>query len=140
MKSFLAIGLISASFVGLAAVERQAGKDSYESLVKDMLDTIDEITKTLQTIKDRDSAVTAQPQLKKSAEHVLVLRKKAELWKQPNKEEKERLEKEYAPKMEVAVKKLRDASAQVKSVPGGAEAVAELAILADKKDKDKKKL
>ena len=72
---------------------------SYEGLVKDMLDTVDQITKVLVTIKDRECRRAARPELKKSAEKMLDLRKQAAEWKQPNKEEKDRLEKEYAPKL-----------------------------------------
>jgi type II secretory pathway component HofQ len=128
---------------GLGAIAAGSTQDpdrSFEGLVKDMIDTVEQITKTVLTIQDKDSATSAKPELKKAATKMLELRKLAEKVKQPNKVEKERLEKEYAPKMELAVKKLGEATAKVHSVPGAAEALAELAILADKKDKHKGKV
>jgi septal ring factor EnvC (AmiA/AmiB activator) len=124
---------------GFVAFDPQAGDGSYEGLVKDLLGTVESLTKTLQTIKDRDSAEAARPELKKAAHKMLDLRKKAEEWNQPNKEEKDRLAKEYAPKFEAAVKQFRDATIIAKGVPGGEDAVAELAILKDKNDKEKDK-
>jgi hypothetical protein len=139
MKPFVLfiVGLVGLG--GFAIVEAQSGEGSYEGLVKEMLSTVEQITKTLQTVKDRTSAETARPELRKAAEKMLELRKKAEEWKQPNKEEKDRLAKEYAPKLEGAVKQLREATVLVKGVPGGEEAIAELAILKDKVDKDEGK-
>ena len=105
-----------------------------------MLGTLEQITKIVMTISDRDSASAARPELKKAAEKMLVLRKKADQLKQPNQEEKNRLEKEYAPRFEGAVKNLRDATVHAKSIPGGEEALTELAILAESKEADKAKL
>jgi len=134
--------LFASAVLGLSsfvALDPQAGDGSFEGLVKETLSTVEDITKTLKTIKDRASAEAARPELKKAARLLLELRKKAEEWKQPNKEEKDRLAKEYAPKFEAAVKQLRAATIIVKAIPGGEEAIAELAILKDKNDKEKEK-
>ena len=72
-----------------------------------------------------------------AAQKLLDLRKKAEEWKQPNKEEKNRLAEEYGPKLAAAVKQFREAIVVVKGVPGGEEAVKELIILEDKNGKEK---
>jgi hypothetical protein len=69
---------------------------------------------------------------------MLDMRKQADELKQPTKEEKDRLAKEYAPKFEAAVKKLQMQSARVKGIPGGEAALEELAILKDKAKKDAK--
>ena len=51
--------LIAALLVGLGrpslalALQQQAADDPYETLVKEMLGTVEQITKTLQTIRDR---------------------------------------------------------------------------------------
>src|SRR5579862_3718931 len=139
MKTSLLIGASVLTMAGFAALDPQTGDGSYEGVVKELLGTVESLTKTLQTIKDRDSAEAARPELKKTAHKILDLRKKAEEWKQPNKEEKDRLAKEYAPKLEAAVKQFREATIIAKGVPGGEEAVAELAILKDKNDKEKDK-
>jgi type VI protein secretion system component VasK len=117
-----------------------AQQPHYEGLVKDMLATVDEITTILMGVTDEEKAKEAAPSLKKQAEKMVELRKKADAWKQPDKAEKDRLAKEYAPKFEEAVKKLRDQTLRVGSVTGGEAALKELAILHPKKDtKDKKK-
>lgn len=113
---------------------------AYEGLLKDMLGTVEEITTILVGITDENTAKDAAPMLKLKAEKMLDLRKKADELKQPDKATKDRLAKEYAPKFEAAVKKLRAESLRVEGIPGGDMAVRELAILKDKKDaKDKKK-
>jgi hypothetical protein len=122
-------------------VASPAGEPSpYEQIVKDMLNTVAQITEVLSGISDEDSAKAAAPKLKDQADKMLQLRKQAEQTKQPDKTEKDRLAKEYAPKFEMAVKKMRDQGVRVKGIPGGAEALRELAVLEEKKDaKDKKK-
>jgi hypothetical protein len=69
---------------------------------------------------------------------MLDLRKQADELKQPSKEEKDRLAKEYAPKFEAAVKKLQMQTARVMGIPGGETALDELAVLKDKGKKDSK--
>jgi cob(I)alamin adenosyltransferase len=118
---------------------QQTGDSPHESIIKDMLGTVEHLTKTLQTIKDRDSAEAARPELKKGAQKMLELRKKAEDWTQPSKDEKDRLAEKYAKKLEVAVKQLREQTLLAKTIPGGEEAVAELNVLKDKNEKDKDK-
>jgi hypothetical protein len=143
MKPSLLFATVVLGLSGFVVVDQQtgqqAGDGSYEGLIKDMLGTVDHITKTLQTIKDRDSADAARPELKKAAQTMLELRKKAEDWNQPNKDEKERLAEKYAKKLEAAVKQLRDQTIIAKNIPGGEEAVAELGVLKDKSDKEKDK-
>jgi septal ring factor EnvC (AmiA/AmiB activator) len=143
MKPSLLFGAVFLVLSGFVVLDPQAGDGTYEGLVKEILATVDQLTKTLKTVKDRDSAEAARPELRKAAKRMLDLRKKADEWKQPNKDQKDRLEKEYAPKLEAAVKELREVAAIVKSIPGGEEAVEELAVLKDKqekaKDKDKDK-
>jgi hypothetical protein len=122
-------------------MESPAGeKGSHEAIVKDMLETVEKITARLGTITDQNSADAARDDLKDLAMKMLKLRKRAEDLKQPNKAEKDRLTKVYAPKFEVAFKELREQTLRVKGIPGGDEAVRELAVLNEKKDaKDNKK-
>jgi hypothetical protein len=138
MKPLLYAGALvmaAGSFVVAAA---PAGEASQEALLKDMLGTLEKITKELSTIQNQGTADAARPELKKAATKMLDLRKQADEVKQPSKEEKDRLAKEYAPKFEAAVKKLQTESARVKGVPGGEAALEELAVLKDTKDKGKK--
>jgi hypothetical protein len=139
MRPSLAFATVALGLYGFAMLDQGSGQETYEGLVKEMLTTVEQLTTTLKTIKDRPSAEAARPELKKSAEKMLQLHKKAEEWKQPNKEQLDKLKKEYSPKLEVAVKQLNELAVAVKSIPGGEEAVTELDILKEKTDKSKAK-
>jgi hypothetical protein len=138
MKPHACLGALVLSLAGLVLAAAPSGEGSYETLVKDMLGTLEQITKVLSTIDNQASAEAARPELKKAAAKMLELRKQADELKQPDKEEKDRLAKEYAPKFETAVKKLQMQSARVKDIPGGEAALDELAVLKDKGKKDAK--
>jgi hypothetical protein len=133
MKPVPFIGVVLLVAVGF--VGAPAGDGSYENIVKDMLGTLEQITKVLGTIDNQGSADAARPELKKAATKMLDLRKQADEAKQPNKEEKDRLAKEYGPKMAEAVKKLQMQSARVQGIAGGPAALEELAVLKEVKDK-----
>jgi hypothetical protein len=132
----------------LSARPQDKGKAAspHEEVVKGMLDTLETVIKVIGTIQDEASANAARPELKKGAARLLELRKRAETMRQPTKEEKERLEKEYQGKFEDALKRLRTETIRARTVPGGAEAVQEIAVATPKdkgkgkeKDKDKAK-
>jgi hypothetical protein len=131
--------LLASACLGLDS--RAGERPPYEMIVKDMLATVEEINDILAGITEKEgSAEAATPKLKTAADKMLQLRKQADQAKQPDKTEKDRLAREYAPKFELAVKKLRDQTIRVKGIPGGDEALEKLAVLNDKKDpKDKKK-
>ena len=137
MRPQACVGALLLAVAGLVVAAAPSG-EGYESVVKDMLSTLEQITKVLSTIDNQASADAARPELKKAAAKMLELRKQADEIKQPEKEEKDRLAKEYAPKFETAVKKLQMQSARVKDIPGGEAALEELAVLKDKGKKDGK--
>ncbi|MCI0456522.1 MAG: hypothetical protein L0Z62_06020 [Gemmataceae bacterium] len=138
VSAVLALGLLRPD---LAAQPQKEGKTSspHEEVVKDMLGTIEGILKVLATIQDEPSANAARPELKKAALRLQELRKRAADLKQPTKEEKQRLEKAYQGKMDEALKKLRGETIRVRGIPGGAEAVQEIAVAVSKDGKDKGK-
>jgi hypothetical protein len=107
----------------------------HETVAKDMLDTLGQITTVLVNIKDEPSADAARPDLKKAAVRMQDLRKRAKEMKQPTKEEKDALERRYKDKFDDALKKLRTESLRVKGIPGGAEALKEIAVVTEKKKK-----
>jgi hypothetical protein len=130
MKPAVYAGLVLLTLSTLVAT---AGQGSYEGVTKEMLATLEQINKVLATIKDQDSATAAKPDLKQAATKIVELRKQADEMKQPSKEEKDRLQKEYMPKFEAVFKKLKEESTRVNGIPGGDAALAELAVLKDKK-------
>lgn len=105
-----------------------AGDDSpHISVVKAMLGAMDKITTQLKTVVDEDTAKAARPELKKAAEHWQALRQKAKDTPPPTKEEKARLSKEFASKIEDAQKKLFAEIGRVQLLPGGRDALQDLA-------------
>jgi uncharacterized protein YnzC (UPF0291/DUF896 family) len=108
----------------------------YEQTLKQALQGIDKIATTLETIKDEDSAAAARPDLKKAAESYLEAKTKAEKVQPPEKEEKARLEKLYRPRFEDAMKKMFTQVQRVETIPGGKDALKEIAAVLPK---DKKK-
>jgi hypothetical protein len=125
---------------GLAVLSvGQGGEPSYEAVVKEMLATLGQATKVLEGIIDEPSAVAARPELKKVGQRLAVLRKQAAALKQPEKKEKDRLEREYRNRFEDALKKWRLESIRVKAIPGGPEALKEIAVEPQKKKEKAKK-
>lgn len=120
-------------FIPSTPAGEKAGK--LEDVVKDMLGTLDKLTTTLAGVKDEASAKAAKPELKSTASRFVEIRKKAADLKPPTKEEKERLEKEYKGKLEMAQKKLLAEIGRVKTVPGGPDALLEIAPVMDKNSK-----
>ena len=135
------VGLLLCS-TGLA-LHSPSQQPPYEDIVKKMLKGVEEITDTLGTITDEGSAKTALPRLRTATEEFRKLRQLANDSKQPDKAEKDRLAKLYAPKFEVAFKHLREETLRLKNLdfPSVEEALQELASLNEKKEppKDNKK-
>jgi hypothetical protein len=128
------------AFVALCASlppARGGEKTQFEDIIKKMLETMGSLTTTLTTIRDEETAKTSQPDLRKAAEKWDVIKKKAKNLPPPSKEEKDRLTKEYRPKLEEAQKKLFAQVARVSAIPGGRQALLEISSVLDKKDKQK---
>jgi hypothetical protein len=110
----------------LAAPAGQETKASLEDVLKDMVATMERMTSSLAGIKDEETAKAARPELSKAADHFVSIRKKAETLKPPTKEEKDRLEKEFRPKLVDATKKLFGEIGRVGKVPGGKEVLRDI--------------
>lgn len=108
---------------------------AHETLVKEMLEAVDKITKELTAITNTQTAQDARPKLKEAAARLLDLRKKADDAKQPSKEEKDRIAKQYKERFDGALKKLRDETVRVRGIEGGEEALKEIAVINKKKPK-----
>ena len=130
------VALASLALVGSAlfATAQSAGK-MFEEVLKETLGTFDQITATLVAIKDEDSAKSAKPDLQKAAGRFLEIQKLAEAMKPPDKAERDRLVKEYKPKLEDAHKKLFAEISRVRRVPGGREALQAISVIVGPKEK-----
>src|SRR5262249_20542784 len=111
-----------------ASQDGDAPASRYEAVVKEVLTTLDQAIAALGTIKDEPSADAARPGLKKAGERLKELSKRAREMKQPDRDEKDLLEKKYKGKFEAALKKLRDEQVRVRAIPGGPEAIKDLAV------------
>jgi hypothetical protein len=89
----------------------------------------------LTTIRDEDTARSAQPDLRKAAGKWQLIKKKAEGLPPPSKEEKDRLAKQYKSKLEEAQKKLFGEVARVSAIAGGRQALLEISGVLEKKGK-----
>jgi hypothetical protein len=121
---------------GLAMLSAGQGEEaSHEAVLKNMLAALGQAAKILEGITDEPSALAARPDLKKVGQRLGALRKQARALKQPDKKEKDRLDREYRDKFDDALKKLRIQSIRVKAIPGGPETLKEIAVELEKKAK-----
>src|SRR5437868_5678038 len=109
MRTGTVMGLALLAGAGLLtlAPASQQQPSSYEVVVKDMLATVEDITKTLGTITDTDSATAASPKLEEQGKKLLALRQQADKLPQPEKDEKDHLELTYRVRFDDALKRLR---------------------------------
>ena len=94
-----------------------------------------QINTVLADIKDERSADAARPKLKEAALHMLKLRKQAKELKQPTKAEKDLLDKRYNRLRQRAGSETPPRVNRMKGIPGGPEAVQEIAVVGEKKKK-----
>jgi hypothetical protein len=107
----------------------------YEQALQQGVDGLEKIGTTLKTIVDEESAAAAKPALRKSADAFVESKAKAAKLPPPEKEEKARLEKQFKPKFDEAIKKMNTEIRRVESIPGGKEALKEIAHALKKDDK-----
>ena len=107
----------------------------HDQALKQALDSFDSINKTLMSIKDEESAGAARPELKKAADSYLDARAKGDKLPPPEKDEKDRLTKLYKPKFTMALEKMSTQIRRVEVIPGGKEALKEIALVLKKEGK-----
>jgi hypothetical protein len=110
-----------------AAAQAQPGGSPYEGVLKEMIGIMERMTATLAGVKDDATAEAARPELKKAAEQFAAVRKKAEKLDQPTPEDRKKIVAAYQKKMAEAVARLKQEVARVQAVPGGRDALAEVA-------------
>ena len=125
------IGIVLVA-AGLAAGTQDS---PYEKALLQVIDSFDKIGAKLKTIEDADTAAAAKPDLRKAADQFVEARAKAAKLQPPEKDEKTRLEKLYKPKLEEAMKKMFIEVNRVKLVPGGKDALTEIAEVLKKDGK-----
>lgn len=110
-----------------------AGNGSpHEKIMQEMLGSLDAIGVSLKSITDEDTAAAAKPALRKANDTFVDARTRAAKLPAPEKDEKIRLEKLYKPKFEESMKKMNVERTRVEFVPGGKDALKEIAGVLDK--------
>src|SRR5947208_3204047 len=102
MKTRIVMGALTLAAAGLL-VAGQPQPSPHEAVLKDMLATLGDINKALKGITDEETATAARPPLRDAAKKLQALRKRADALKQPEKDEKDRLETAYRVKLEEAL-------------------------------------
>jgi hypothetical protein len=138
MRIAMVFGMTLGCAMGTAAQEGgKAAQDEirtpYEAVIKQTLETIESLTKTLKTIRDDDSAKGARDEVAKLAEKWHSIQKKSTELPPPAKEEKDRLAKLYKTKLEEAQKGLIGETARVRGVTRDPEILAALSSILEKK-------
>ena len=108
------------------------GGSPHEKIMQEMLGALHAIGTSLKTITDEDTAAAAKPALKKANDAFVDARTRAAKLPAPEKDEKVRLEKAYKPKFEESMKKMNVERTRVEFVPGGKDALKEIAGVLDK--------
>jgi hypothetical protein len=130
MHRMASIGFVLVAF-GIAA----AGEGAHEKIMQEMIGAMDAIGTSLKTVTDEESAAAAKPALRKANDTFVDARSRAAKLPAPEPEEKRRLEKAYKPKFDEAIKKLNMEITRVKLVPGGKDALKEIAGVLKKDEK-----
>jgi hypothetical protein len=123
MRRAGSLGIILFALSVLAAGEGSP----HEKIMQDMIGAFDSIAASLKTITDEETATAAKPALKKSNDAFVDARNRAAKLPAPEKDEKIRLEKLYKPKIEESLKKMNMEITRVEMVPGGKDALKEIA-------------
>ena len=125
------VGIVLVSLAFAAAQDNSP----YEKALQKVIDSFENIGASLKTIVNEDSAAAAKPDLKKAATAFLDARASAAKLEPPEKDEKLRLEKNYKPKLEAAMKKMFTEVIRVSAIPGGKDALKEISGVLKKDSK-----
>jgi hypothetical protein len=101
-------------------------EEKYEEVLRKLLDTLDQTTKTLEKIVDEDSAKANTMDLREQASAFIAARKQSETLAPPSTEVRERLAAKYRHQFEKVRKVLGGQVARVATVPGGNTALQEI--------------
>jgi hypothetical protein len=113
-----------------------AGEGSpHEKVIQDMISSAESIGAKLKTILDEETAAAAKPDLKKANDVWVEARARSARLPAPEKVEKERLKKLYQPKLDDALKKMFSEIVRVQGIPGGKDALKEIAGVLKKDSK-----
>jgi hypothetical protein len=133
-----AMKLRYALFVAVLGAAPAHADDTFESLTEEGIKALNGYAEVLMMIKDKATAETAKPDIKKIAEKVAGLKTRMEKLGEPGRLRKEELDKKYKPKMEATIKKINAQLDRIKDLDGGALIVTQVTSILNLDPKDKK--
>jgi hypothetical protein len=110
--------VLAAAFLSLQTAAIQAA-DDWAKLLQKRIDLMNEVTKILKTVKDKETSKAAVAKLKKWKVKFVALAKESQKMAKPSKEKSEELKKKYGSKIGDATKALLKEHERIKDVPGG---------------------
>jgi hypothetical protein len=118
----LALLATSVATLGILAGEETV----YDKSLKQTLGALDKMTMTLAMVKDEETAQATKPEWKKAVQAWEKVKAEAAKLPPPEQAEKDRIAKEYRPKLDAAVKKFFTEVARVRMIPAGKELLKEV--------------
>ena len=100
--------------------------DTLDTVFKEMIGMVKEATQVLTTIKDKDTAQTATPKLKKLGEKAQQLQQKMQKLGRPTQQQQQEVFKKYGKEFQEAQVNYKKEEERVKKIPGGKEALKAL--------------
>jgi hypothetical protein len=117
------------------AFSQDAGDAKYEETLVKLLETMGQMTKTLEMIVDEPSAKAQRAPLKEQVEVFLKTRKESESLAPPSADVRDKLAQKFRPEFEKSRKTLVAQIARVQRVPGGTATLQDLRDIFEKKSK-----
>lgn len=118
-----------------ALTAQDAGEAKYEEVLQKLVDTMGQITKTLEAVIDEETAKASKMPLREQADTFLAARKQSQDLVPPSNEVRERLANKYRPEIEKSYKRLAGQIARVERVPGGNAALQEIRSVFEKNER-----
>jgi len=97
---------ILTAVLALALIMLTGCGDTHDKVAADMMDTMEDFNKTMENVKDVDSAKDASDDLRKIAERMNSITERANALEEPDEETKKALEEKYKTRMEEIGKNL----------------------------------
>ena len=117
------------------ALGQDGSESKYEETMVKLLESMGQMTKTLEMVVDEATAKSKTAALKEHVEAFLKTRKQSQALAPPSAEVREKLAQKFRPEFEKSRKLLVEQIARVQRVPGGMGALQEIRAVFEKEGK-----
>jgi len=124
MKKAMLLGSLCVLF--WAADGRAADTKEYDAIFKEVVGSMSQLADVLASIKDKDSADKAKPEIKKIAVKMKELKAKGDKLGKPSKDQEKELMEKYRKDLEAATKKMTTEAFRLASTDYGKDALKDL--------------